>query len=72
MSTCRIVIPHLSLCAGSHVKKGSPVMVTSTHGISRCSAATIAFLMHHFKYSLEVSGRLLLCYEDLSSSTVTF
>ncbi|XP_030217362.1 serine/threonine/tyrosine-interacting-like protein 1 isoform X2 [Gadus morhua] len=44
---------------GSHVKKGSPVMVTSTHGISRCSAATIAFLMHHFKYSLEDAWKYL-------------
>ncbi|XP_056450169.1 serine/threonine/tyrosine-interacting-like protein 1 isoform X3 [Gadus chalcogrammus] len=44
---------------GSHVKKGSPVMVTSTHGISRCSAATIAFLMHHFKYTLEDAWKYL-------------
>ncbi|XP_059912395.1 serine/threonine/tyrosine-interacting-like protein 1 isoform X4 [Gadus macrocephalus] len=44
---------------GSHVKKGSPVMVTSTHGISRCSAATIAFLMHHFKYPLEDAWKYL-------------
>ncbi|KAK0148760.1 Serine/threonine/tyrosine-interacting-like protein 1 [Merluccius polli] len=38
---------------GSHVNKGSSVLVFSTHGIGRCSAATIAFLMYHFKYSLE-------------------
>ncbi|CAL8365271.1 unnamed protein product [Lota lota] len=44
---------------GSHVNKGSPVLVFSTHGIGRCSAATIAFLMYHFKYSLEDAWKYL-------------
>ena len=42
------------------MNKGSSVLVFSTHGIGRCSAATVAFLMYHFKYSLEVSSSLLL------------
>ncbi|XP_072231191.1 serine/threonine/tyrosine-interacting-like protein 1 [Leuresthes tenuis] len=38
---------------GSHINVGSRVLIISRQGRSRCSAGTIAFLMHHFKYTLE-------------------
>ncbi|KAM6970234.1 serine/threonine/tyrosine-interacting-like protein 1 [Aplochiton taeniatus] len=37
---------------GSRINTGSAVLIFSSHGISRCSAVAIAFLMHHLKYSL--------------------
>ncbi|XP_040007040.1 serine/threonine/tyrosine-interacting-like protein 1 isoform X2 [Xiphias gladius] len=41
---------------GSHINMGSRVLIVSRQGRSRCSALTIAFLMHHLKYTLEASG----------------
>ncbi|KAF7648748.1 hypothetical protein LDENG_00152340 [Lucifuga dentata] len=51
---------------GSHVNKGSRVLICSDHGVSRCSAVAIAFLMHHLKYTLEEAWRhLLRCKADM-------
>ncbi|XP_047463279.1 serine/threonine/tyrosine-interacting-like protein 1 [Mugil cephalus] len=45
---------------GSHIKMGSRVLIVSRQGRSRCSAMTIAFLMHHLKYTLEEAWRFVL------------
>ncbi|XP_056592997.1 serine/threonine/tyrosine-interacting-like protein 1 [Triplophysa dalaica] len=37
----------------SHLSTSSSVMIFSNHGISRCSALAMAFLMHHLKYTLK-------------------
>ncbi|XP_022594637.1 serine/threonine/tyrosine-interacting-like protein 1 isoform X3 [Seriola dumerili] len=45
---------------GSHINMGSRVLIVSRQGRSRCSALTIAFLMHHLKYTLEESWKYML------------
>ncbi|KAE8293883.1 Serine/threonine/tyrosine-interacting-like protein 1 [Larimichthys crocea] len=45
---------------GSHINMGSRVMIVSRQGRSRCSAVTIAFLMHHLKYTLEEAWKYML------------
>ncbi|XP_071362538.1 serine/threonine/tyrosine-interacting-like protein 1 isoform X2 [Trachinotus anak] len=45
---------------GSHINMGSRVLIVSRQGSSRCSALTIAFLMHHLKYTLEEAWRYML------------
>ncbi|KAJ7996974.1 hypothetical protein DPEC_G00224090 [Dallia pectoralis] len=40
---------------GSRLNTGSAVLIFSSNGISRCSAVAIAFLLHHFKYTLKES-----------------
>ncbi|XP_030602986.1 serine/threonine/tyrosine-interacting-like protein 1 isoform X3 [Archocentrus centrarchus] len=41
------------LCSGSHITVGSRVLIVSRQGRSRCSAVTVAFLIHYFKYTLK-------------------
>uniref|UniRef100_A0A8C7N8Y1 Serine/threonine/tyrosine interacting-like 1 n=1 Tax=Oncorhynchus kisutch TaxID=8019 RepID=A0A8C7N8Y1_ONCKI len=48
---CVANVPHL----GSRLNTGSAVQIFSSHRISRCSAAAIAFLLHHLKYTLGAS-----------------
>ncbi|XP_016412152.1 serine/threonine/tyrosine-interacting-like protein 1 [Sinocyclocheilus rhinocerous] len=38
---------------GSHLNTSSSVLIFSTLGVSRCSAVTMAYLMHHLKYTLK-------------------
>ncbi|XP_036975579.1 serine/threonine/tyrosine-interacting-like protein 1 isoform X2 [Acanthopagrus latus] len=45
----------------THINMGSKVLIVSRQGRSRCSAVTIAFLMHHLKYTLEACTHLLKC-----------
>ncbi|KAI4878816.1 hypothetical protein NFI96_033300, partial [Prochilodus magdalenae] len=46
----------------SHLKAGSAVLIFSPHGISRCSAMAMAFLMHHLQYTLkEAWAHVLKC-----------
>ncbi|XP_071783088.1 serine/threonine/tyrosine-interacting-like protein 1 [Centroberyx gerrardi] len=51
-----------TLCVfiGSHLNMGSRVLICSSHGISRCSAVTIAFLMHHLKHTLQEAWEYVL------------
>ncbi|XP_030294460.1 serine/threonine/tyrosine-interacting-like protein 1 isoform X1 [Sparus aurata] len=44
----------------THINMGSKVLIVSRQGRSRCSAVTIAFLMHHLKYTLEQAWTHLL------------
>uniref|UniRef100_A0A3Q0S0M9 Serine/threonine/tyrosine interacting-like 1 n=1 Tax=Amphilophus citrinellus TaxID=61819 RepID=A0A3Q0S0M9_AMPCI len=37
----------------SHITVGSRVLIVSRQGRSRCSAVTVAFLIHYFKYTLK-------------------
>ncbi|XP_068188136.1 serine/threonine/tyrosine-interacting-like protein 1 [Antennarius striatus] len=54
----------------SHISTGSRVMIVSKQGTSRCSAATIAFLMHHLKYTLEEAWRQTLkCKPSMRPNT---
>ncbi|PWA24423.1 hypothetical protein CCH79_00011910 [Gambusia affinis] len=39
----------------SHIDEGSRVLVVSREGISRCSAVVLAFLIHHFRFTLEAT-----------------
>ncbi|KAL1266428.1 hypothetical protein QQF64_002103 [Cirrhinus molitorella] len=43
------------MCAfiGSHLNTSSSVLIFSTLGVSRCCAVTMAYLMHHLKYTLK-------------------
>lgn len=41
----------------THIEKNEPVLVFGNLGISRCVTVIVAYLMHHFKQSLEVSKR---------------
>ncbi|GAA6223816.1 serine/threonine/tyrosine-interacting-like protein 1 isoform X1 [Lates japonicus] len=55
---------------GSHINMGSRVLIVSRQGRSRCSALTIAFLMHHLKYTLEEAWRYMLkCKPDTRPNT---
>ncbi|XP_044077668.1 serine/threonine/tyrosine-interacting-like protein 1 [Siniperca chuatsi] len=45
---------------GSHIDMGSRVLIVSGQGRSRCSAVTIAFLMHHLNYTLEEAWKYML------------
>nr|XP_046266325.1 serine/threonine/tyrosine-interacting-like protein 1 [Scatophagus argus] len=45
---------------GTQLNMGSRVLIVSRQGRSRCSAATIAFLMHHLKYTLEEAWKCVL------------
>uniref|UniRef100_A0A4W5JCI7 Serine/threonine/tyrosine interacting-like 1 n=1 Tax=Hucho hucho TaxID=62062 RepID=A0A4W5JCI7_9TELE len=50
----------------SRLNTGSAVLIFSSHGISRCSAAAMAFLLHHLKYSLgEVWEHVLQCKTNM-------
>ncbi|KAM9332814.1 serine/threonine/tyrosine-interacting-like protein 1 [Pholidichthys leucotaenia] len=44
----------------SHINRSSRVLIVSKQGRSRCSAATIAFLMHHCNYALQEAWKFLL------------
>ncbi|XP_028839398.1 serine/threonine/tyrosine-interacting-like protein 1 [Denticeps clupeoides] len=44
---------NLCVFVGSHLSSGSAVLIFSGHGISRCSAASMAFLVYHLKYTLK-------------------
>ncbi|XP_071392911.1 serine/threonine/tyrosine-interacting-like protein 1 [Centroberyx affinis] len=50
----------LCVFIGSHLNTGSRVLICSSHGISRCSAVTIAFLMHHLKHTLQEAWEYVL------------
>ncbi|XP_061595226.1 serine/threonine/tyrosine-interacting-like protein 1 [Cololabis saira] len=52
--------PKICTFIDSHISVGSRVLVVSSKGRSRCSAATVAFIMHHLKYSLEEACRYML------------
>ncbi|XP_020496222.2 serine/threonine/tyrosine-interacting-like protein 1 [Labrus bergylta] len=43
----------------SNINIGLPVLIVSEHGRSRCSAVTIAFVMHHHKYTLQEAWRYM-------------
>ncbi|XP_030294461.1 serine/threonine/tyrosine-interacting-like protein 1 isoform X2 [Sparus aurata] len=49
----------------THINMGSKVLIVSRQGRSRCSAVTIAFLMHHLKYTLEAWTHLLKCKSSM-------
>lgn len=54
----------------SHINVGSRVLIVSRHGRSRCSAVAIAFLMHHFKYTLEEAWKYVLkCKPNMRPNT---
>ncbi|XP_034539974.1 serine/threonine/tyrosine-interacting-like protein 1 [Notolabrus celidotus] len=54
----------------SHINIGSRVLIVSRQGRSRCSAVTIAFLMHHLKYTLEEAWRFVLkCKPNMRPNT---
>ncbi|XP_028277395.1 serine/threonine/tyrosine-interacting-like protein 1 [Parambassis ranga] len=55
---------------GSHINMGSRVLIVSKQGRSRCSAVTIAFLMHHLKYTLEEAwNHMLKCKPQMRPNT---
>ncbi|XP_013992881.1 serine/threonine/tyrosine-interacting-like protein 1 isoform X2 [Salmo salar] len=50
----------------SRLNTGSAVLIFSSHGISRCSAAAMAFLLHHLKYTLgEAWEHVLQCKTNM-------
>ncbi|KAJ8275714.1 hypothetical protein COCON_G00074660 [Conger conger] len=50
----------------THLNAGSAVLIFSSHGISRCSALTIAFLIHHLKSTLMESwAHVLKCKTNM-------
>lgn len=49
---------------------GSRVLIVSSLGRSRCSAVTIAFLMHHHKYTLEASGVYSVGFQEVQNSSL--
>ncbi|KAJ8342846.1 hypothetical protein SKAU_G00327740 [Synaphobranchus kaupii] len=50
----------------THLCAGSAVLIFSSHGISRCSAVTIAFLLHHLKSTLmEAWAHMLKCKTNM-------
>ncbi|XP_038563401.1 serine/threonine/tyrosine-interacting-like protein 1 [Micropterus salmoides] len=54
---------------GSHINMGSRVLIVS-RGRSRCSAVTIAFLMHHLKYTLQEAWKYMLkCKPNMRPNT---
>ncbi|XP_073334897.1 serine/threonine/tyrosine-interacting-like protein 1 [Pagrus major] len=54
----------------THINMGSKVLIVSRQGRSRCSAVTIAFLMHHLKYTLEQAWRYMLkCKASMRPNT---
>ncbi|XP_049449045.1 serine/threonine/tyrosine-interacting-like protein 1 [Epinephelus fuscoguttatus] len=54
----------------SHINMGSRVLIVSRQGRSRCSAVTIAFLMHHLKYTLKEAWTYTLkCKPDMRPNT---
>ncbi|KAG9351913.1 hypothetical protein JZ751_023164, partial [Albula glossodonta] len=56
--TCEFINTHLSA--------GSAVLIFSKHGKSRCSAVTIAFLLHHLKCTLmEAWAHVLKCKTNM-------
>ncbi|KAG7483823.1 hypothetical protein MATL_G00042390 [Megalops atlanticus] len=51
---------------GTHLDTVSAVMIFSSHGISRCSAMTMAFIMYHLKSSLkEAWTNVLKCKTNM-------
>lgn len=55
---------------GSYINMGSRVLIVSRQGRSRCSAVTIAFLMHHLKYTLEEAWTYMLkCKPSMRPNT---
>uniref|UniRef100_UPI0037E794FE serine/threonine/tyrosine-interacting-like protein 1 n=1 Tax=Semicossyphus pulcher TaxID=241346 RepID=UPI0037E794FE len=61
-----------SICSfiGSHINMDSRVLIVSKQGRSRCSAVTIAFLMHHLKYTLEEAwSHMLKCKPNMRPNT---
>ncbi|XP_045894699.1 serine/threonine/tyrosine-interacting-like protein 1 [Micropterus dolomieu] len=55
---------------GSHINMGSHVLIVSRQGRSRCSAVTIAFLMHHLKYTLQEAWKYMLkCKPNMRPNT---
>ncbi|XP_035522862.1 serine/threonine/tyrosine-interacting-like protein 1 [Morone saxatilis] len=55
---------------GSHINMGSRVLIVSRRARSRCSAVTIAFLMHHLKYTLEDAWKYVLkCKPNVRPNT---
>ncbi|XP_026228337.1 serine/threonine/tyrosine-interacting-like protein 1 [Anabas testudineus] len=54
----------------SHMNAGARVLIVSSQGRSRCSAVTIAFLMHHHKYTLEDAWKYMLkCKPNMRPNT---
>uniref|UniRef100_A0A8C7L1U3 Serine/threonine/tyrosine interacting-like 1 n=1 Tax=Oncorhynchus kisutch TaxID=8019 RepID=A0A8C7L1U3_ONCKI len=47
-----LIFERICVFIGSRLNTGSAVQIFSSHRISRCSAAAIAFLLHHLKYTL--------------------
>ncbi|XP_051257849.1 serine/threonine/tyrosine-interacting-like protein 1 isoform X2 [Dicentrarchus labrax] len=55
---------------GSHINMGSRVLIVSRRARSRCSAVTVAFLMHHLKYTLEDAWKYMLkCKPNVRPNT---
>ncbi|XP_035998639.1 serine/threonine/tyrosine-interacting-like protein 1 isoform X1 [Fundulus heteroclitus] len=54
----------------SHTNVGSRVLIVSRQGRSRCSAVAIAFLMHHYKYTLEEAWwQMMKCKPTMRPNT---
>ncbi|TDH05286.1 hypothetical protein EPR50_G00141160 [Perca flavescens] len=54
----------------SHINTGCRVLTVSRQGRNRCSAVTIAFLMHHLKYTLEEAWKYVLkCKPSMRPNT---
>ncbi|XP_041658122.1 serine/threonine/tyrosine-interacting-like protein 1 [Cheilinus undulatus] len=54
----------------SNFSADSRVLIVSKHGRSRCSAVTIAFLMHHLKYTLEEAWKhMCKCKPNMRPNT---
>ncbi|XP_048838912.1 serine/threonine/tyrosine-interacting-like protein 1 isoform X1 [Brienomyrus brachyistius] len=45
---------------GSYINAGSSVLIFSSRGVSRCSAVTMAFLLHQMKFTLKEAWALVL------------
>uniref|UniRef100_A0A8C5E830 Serine/threonine/tyrosine-interacting-like protein 1 n=1 Tax=Gouania willdenowi TaxID=441366 RepID=A0A8C5E830_GOUWI len=61
-----------SYFSGSHIELGSRVLIVSRRGRSRCSTASIAFLMRHLSYTLEEAWRHTLKCKPLMRPNTGF
>uniref|UniRef100_A0A8C7PYB3 Serine/threonine/tyrosine interacting-like 1 n=1 Tax=Oncorhynchus mykiss TaxID=8022 RepID=A0A8C7PYB3_ONCMY len=58
-----LIFERICVFIGSRLNTGSAVEIFSSHRISRCSAAAMAFLLHHLKYTLGEAWELLSDWE---------
>ena len=56
----------------THIEKNEPVLVFGNLGISRCVTVIVAYLMHHFKQSLEVGKHALFKKWELEKMVCFF